>query len=82
MTCYKCGRASHYSRDCTFDDKKCYKCGCNWNFLKNCRKKNEAARLNVLPKAKARAYDMILDEETKGWEFGAACQEYLKEGDK
>lgn len=82
VTCYKWRRASHYSRDCIFNEKKCYECGGNGHIFKNCTKKNKSVRSNVQLKAKARAYHMILEEEKRGQEFGVACQECLKEGDE
>ena len=56
VTWYKCVRISHYSKDCMLNDKVCYGCRGNEHISKDCLKKNEAARLNVPPKPKARAF--------------------------
>ncbi|XP_023739767.1 uncharacterized protein LOC111887862 [Lactuca sativa] len=56
VTCYKCGRIGHYSKDYTFNDKVCYKCGNKGHMSKDFPKKNEAARPNTPPKPNARAF--------------------------
>ncbi|XP_023772433.1 uncharacterized protein LOC111921075 [Lactuca sativa] len=61
VTCYKCRRIGHYSRDYTLNDKVCYGCGDKGHMSKAYPKKNKVARLNA-PKPKARTFQMIFDE--------------------
>lgn len=75
-TSCKYGRASHYSKDCAYTHKVLYGFVNMGNILKDFPKKNETSRQYVLQKEKAKAYHMILDEETRGKEFKAACWEY------
>lgn len=70
MTCYRYGKNGDYTNKYTAPQKACFECGEATHFKDNFPSKKEAARLNVLPKPKAKTYHMILDA-TEGEEGDA-----------
>ncbi|XP_023758047.1 uncharacterized protein LOC111906520 [Lactuca sativa] len=52
---------SHYVNKYTSNKKVCYGCNEEGNIAKDCLKKKEAARPNVPPRPKARAFQMTLE---------------------
>ncbi|XP_023738976.2 uncharacterized protein LOC111886975 [Lactuca sativa] len=60
MACYKCGKTGNYTNKCASNKKVCYRCKKEGHISRDCPMKNEVARPNTPPKA--RAFHMILDE--------------------
>lgn len=60
VTSFNNVKTSHYATNCS--QSVCYQCGEVGHLRNDYVKKNEAARPNVMPKPKERAFQMILDE--------------------
>jgi len=60
--CDKCGKTGHATVNCR-DKRRCYKCGSEDHQIAECpQKKNEEKKDNNPPKAKARAFQMTVEE--------------------
>jgi len=60
--CDKCGKTGHATENCK-DKRRCYRCGSDDHKIADCpRKKNEEKKDDNPPKAKARAFQMTVEE--------------------
>ena len=61
VTCFKCGKTGHYANVCPSDKRVCFECHEVGHVLKDCPKRKDAAKPNLPPKPKARAFQMTLE---------------------